>query len=571
MNEKTGRINPLPPFIWPETRILAGHVAYENQVPFNSVLNEGGTLFGVIYDLDQDGLAWLETQLSSHKLFRCKLILALYPACATEQLVLNRLLSWETKVVETSSSNQVEFKLLPIYLNQGAHSNALCFISYEQKQKYLLTGASPNFGCNGWGEAQLNFVIPAEPVIFSQFLDWFNYLWEIKSVSLNEETVNIPPLVPATGTAEGAAMWNEYLMKCRNEKIEQESSVSDRQVSVDEITGQVSVQNSKGEEVPSVTEEMEIERPDELTKKITKIYDKGYLVSFNKMGRIKPLEAPIKAEWLGVDSLKTVGAVTQELRYRISILDDKTVRDLNNKKKMGTTILSKMSFQITTGQRLIPHNAIPVFEKELERINNEGHERLKAVVGGDINSFMNKSYSKIIKDANDMYQELHPREHISEEAINYILTDLEERLNGALNGKFVPDVNYNKFNIGLQSSNWASLWAQPLAVLYDIARYPRIVLSDRFFMRGLKVEQDDLLIAMDICNDKIIKERNQNRIWERAKKELEFLKTIINSESSKAVKQKDFDKARCETIFALIEDMPVDEIMNKFLPNGQKT
>ena len=42
---------------------------------------------------------------------------------------------------------------------------------------------------------------------------------------------------------------------------------------------------------------------------------------------------PIKAEWFGVESLRRQGAVSREVKYRISVIEEKTFRKLENKRK----------------------------------------------------------------------------------------------------------------------------------------------------------------------------------------------------------------------------------------------
>lgn len=565
-------IDSEPPFIWPETKILSGHASYLHEVPFHSLLDEGGIIFGIIYDLDQDGVRWLESRLTDEKSFKCKLILALYPACATDNNVLNSLMEWQKHVIEISSGNKLEIRLLPTYLNKGAPSNTLCITNMNEKKSYFLSGASPNFGLNSWGEAQHNFVIPAETRLLSQFIDWFDYTWEMSSIPLNEETACIPPLMPATGTAEGAAVWRDYLAECEKQKITENTKDKsrDRRVSVDENTGAVSVKNASGDELLSATADIEIQRPDELIKKMSQIYKDGLLVSFDKLSRVQPLEVPVKAEWLGMETLRTVGTVTQELRYKISIIDDRTSKEINNKKKLGATILSKMSFPLNTGHHFIPRKAIPFFESELDYINKEGQNRLKLAVNGTAEEFINASQGIVIKDANKIYQEFHPGNEISDETINNILSDLQVRLNKALNGRFIPDVNYYEINISLHNSNAAPIWSQVLAVLYGISKYPRTVLSDNYFMRGLRIEKDKLLEAMDICGDTIIKVRQHSDIVKIAKNEIAFLNAIMDYSPSTEKNQDIINKAKCSAIFELMDGQSFEVIMNKLGTVGSR-
>jgi hypothetical protein len=63
----------------------------------------------------------------------------------------------------------------------------------------------------------------------------------------------------------------------------------------------------------------------------------------------------------------------------------------------------------------------------------------------------------------------------------------------------------------------------------DIAVFPRKALTDRFFFSGLKVSEDDLMEAMNVMEDAIVRDRSVSRIKDRCKTELDLLVRIEKS------------------------------------------
>ncbi|BAF59819.1 hypothetical protein PTH_1638 [Pelotomaculum thermopropionicum SI] len=279
-------------------------------------------------------------------------------------------------------------------------------------------------------------------------------------------------------------------------------------------------------------------------------------VNFDKFSRIQPLDAPIRAEWFGVESFRRVGAVSRKTEYRISVLDEETLRVLENKKKAGRRILTQLSYPLGDDQRWMPEKVRPLFEKELARINNEGRELLNKALPGGVDNFLKSRREQVINDANLMYQEFHPGEVLSEEVITKILDDLKERLNKAFAGKFIPEVNYNRIGFHFQrDSDWVSNWGQPLLLLQKTAEFPRKSLTDSYFLQGLRLDQRELLEAMDVCDDIIVKESRKSNVSDRAKNELKLLEEIMKSQAD--------NRLKCEAILALMAGESQDKIKEK--------
>jgi len=89
------------------------------------------------------------------------------------------------------------------------------------------------------------------------------------------------------------------------------------------------------------------------------------LVTIDKGSRIPPLELPIKAEWFGIPSFREVGVVSREVRYKISVLDERANKALEARRKGTSGLREKFSFPLADGSRWMPHKAKPFFQAEL--------------------------------------------------------------------------------------------------------------------------------------------------------------------------------------------------------------
>ncbi len=70
-NENVEKYNPIPPFLWPEPRILEGLREYEHLPPFKSIFANATSFCGVICDLDAEGVKWLsDLMLNEQKKLR---------------------------------------------------------------------------------------------------------------------------------------------------------------------------------------------------------------------------------------------------------------------------------------------------------------------------------------------------------------------------------------------------------------------------------------------------------------------------------------------------------------------
>src|SRR5262245_20469321 len=79
----------------------------------------------------------------------------------------------------------------------------------------------------------------------------------------------------------------------------------------------------------------------------------------------------------------------------------------------------------------------------------------------------------------------------------------------------------------------------------SVAEYPRKVIKDyNYFFRGLKVEPEALLDAMNVLDDQIVSRAADRHAEQIAKYELDCLEAIENSDLS--------DRNKCAEIVALL-------------------
>jgi hypothetical protein len=282
----------------------------------------------------------------------------------------------------------------------------------------------------------------------------------------------------------------------------------------------------------------------------------------DKGTRIPPLAVPIKAEWFDIPSFREVGVVTREVHYKISIVDDKANKQLEARRKSMSTLLEKFSFPLADGSRWMPHKAKPVFETELKRLEQEGRSLLSSIVSGDPDEWVQSKRELVRRDADRQYQEFHPGKSMPNERIDDILKALSERFRKAVAGNFLPKVSFlrTSFRLSGVASDHVSDWATALRLLCAIAEYPRAALNSRaYFFRGLKVNDKDLLDAMNVAEDRLVSRWFEPRSLEIAQAELNVLGKVTESERS--------DRDKCVLIMDLLQSSRQLEAIVHFAQN----
>lgn len=539
--------NQVPPFVWPDPRILSGQWSCRHP-SLEPLAYSAQILYGVVSNVNADGVNWLERLMEGNSSLKCSLLLALYPACPTRRHELTRLYELQRFFVD-----RLQFRVLVAELADGAANDSLCFLMPDS-EAYLMTGIAANFGLvEAWAGA-VGAAVRCDPVLLASWDHWFDYVWEASSAPLGPATLDVPHLIPAQGDPTAAEAWQDYVLRCQH-VVSAGQQVRDNLVEVDPDTGAVKVSTAEEEHAETASQKLGVPAGDELVERIARLYQAGDMVTIDKHGRLRPLDAPMQPEWFGVSSFRQVGRVSSEVKFRISVIDEVDLRDLENKRKMVGRLLEVLSFPLADGVRWMPHRAKPLFQQELDRVNTEGLQRLKELVKGDPEAYVDSQRGKIIEDANGMYKEFHgsdSRESLPDRVIEDIVGQLKSRLSGAVNAKFLlPTVSFSSvgFRPGMTTDPWNSPWGQALTLVTAIAEFPRELLTNIYFLRGVYFDEEKLMGATDVWGDHLVAEWKGRGTYSgvrgRAKAELALLKDFRRTSAE--------SRTKCEAIASLLE------------------
>jgi hypothetical protein len=279
---------------------------------------------------------------------------------------------------------------------------------------------------------------------------------------------------------------------------------------------------------------------------VSQLFQQGFHVTLDKGSRIPPLEVPINARLFGIDRVRQQGVILRRVEYNLSILDDKTNKELEKHRKAASELLPKFTFALADGNRWMPLSAKALYESELKKAEEAGSKTLRAVLGGNAKAFVASKRAIVSKAAQQHYHEFNPGQQIPEEDITKILDALESRFAKALTRKFVPALSevgttFRAPRAGDSEANWAVA----RRLLVSVAEYPRKAIKDyNYFFRGLQVEPKELLDAMNVLDDQIVSQVADRHAEHIAKDELDCLGAIEDSDLS--------DRDKCVEVIALL-------------------
>jgi len=328
LNQET--LYPTIPFIWFDQRIHEGIRQHVARGPLFSYLESSDQIFGLLEGLNDNGIDIIES-LVTEKQLKCMIIISLYAACSTQQNHLKRLAKLQ------SLRDSESFRILTSNVWGGSKSSILYCQGPSHPDGLFMIGPSSNLGLEKTDLARANFAFRANSSLFAAWYNWFEWLWSKHAAPLTAETTEIPELVPAKGTEEAATIWSEYMAEVMLASLSGDAQVKP-EVTVDPDTGQVTVKNEDDGIVQPIKEGLNIQKPDPFVEEMESIFEKGDMVTINKFSRLRPLDMPIKAEWFGVESLRRRGAVSRKVEYRISVIEGKTLRKLENKREIGDVV-----------------------------------------------------------------------------------------------------------------------------------------------------------------------------------------------------------------------------------------
>jgi hypothetical protein len=514
-------LEPTPPYFWPDLRTVMAEIEYSTPVPFQPSISDAQSVAGLISPVNHVGCEWLRTTIEGNSERQWNIVLAVYGGCHTSSRDLSDLNELQ------ASFDNVNFRVKAFSIATAATTSMA--LVRDDGEITIAFGNSPNFGFEDENIHHLNVVLNPEAVLINQWRSWFDWIWE-NSAQLSEECVSIPALVPATGTPEAAAEWERYL-----DSLNKATSGG---WAVDKETGELIPLDAEDKELTTITSKMGIPKADPAAIRISEVINKGSLITVDKGSRVPPLETPIPPEWFGDKAQIQQGLISRKTQVRISPFDDQTLKAIENKRKAVTSLIAKFSFPLADGVRWMPNDAIPLFNREIERANSEGVNLLQAeVLDGDlfvdVRGFLEQRRSQIQKNADDIFRQVTGSAHSSKSRIDDILERMEERLKKSISGNLLPRFSFSRIELKLtDKGDWNSPWGQAFSLTWHSAEFSRKIYSDPYFMRGLRVGKTEYANAMNVYDDWIVRDANKIRVDQAAEAEISILQTVRDSEAS---------------------------------------
>ncbi|MGH7340545.1 MAG: hypothetical protein ACREKH_08660, partial [Candidatus Rokuibacteriota bacterium] len=273
-------LRPISPFVWPEPRILDGARKYAD-LPLAGLARESGGLFGTVSGLTSRGIAALRAWLDDNPRLAASLIVAVYPATATRAADLSAL-----RDLAVRTPDRLNARVYPCDGVTAHPATVLCFLAPGADTVHMATGPTEDLGIDArCGE--VNFVFLGDPPLVECFRRYFDWLWAHSRPVSAPGVVDIPDLAIPPGTAEGERLWSRY------RDAWTESRPAGDLAEVDPETGTLRISSPDGTPLTSPTEALGLLALDDFAGAVARLYQKGSLVSIDKLSRVPPLNAPL--------------------------------------------------------------------------------------------------------------------------------------------------------------------------------------------------------------------------------------------------------------------------------------
>src|SRR5258708_22336002 len=466
-----------PPFVWPEPRVLEGICAYKHQPPFRELALTSNSLFGIASSITSRGVEVLRSWLVSNVDLKARLIIAPYPTSPTSSDGLS-----ELRDLAASSTDRLAIHVRPLDKITDRATNALCFLAATSGGAHLVVGASEDFGNEAPQAGRINLVFRASAPLVESFKCSFNWLWANSAEIAAKGVAVIPSLVVPEGTEEGARLWRQYKSDCSAVRDFGESTSAPKIIArVDPESGDVTMQTQTGQEIPTPTEELSLKKLDQLAESVARIYEKGSLVSIDKLSRIPPLDAPLDPSLFGDEAELQRGSVTRKISMRVSIIDEKTLKGINKRRQSLRALLNRFTFGLADNIRWMPAAGRNLFESEVKRVDEEGSKLIGDLLKGGVDEFIKDKRGALTKDINDMYKQLGRSGQVTDKVIDRVVQTFKDRLTKAHTSTFLPTLSYSELSFTSRENAYSSPWGQAFSLLADITAFPRKALTSSFF------------------------------------------------------------------------------------------
>jgi len=538
-------LKPHLPFVWPDRQVFTEPNIYEHHPPFGDLALGATWLFGVVPALTARGVSILVDWLDRNAALKISIIVVVYPACAVSQSDLADL-----QTLAHHHPDRFSARILALEQVTDRSINALCLSSIDSDAVHMVVGTSEDLGLDPWKDGHFNLAFQANPSLVEAFRCHFDWLWGRSGDVFLAGAINIPELVLPSGTVEAAAAWQAYRDELQSDEAHEGMSDGNVQAVLD--LGEAIPAPSEEDEPQSPTERLGIKALDPLAKFVGELYGKGSLVSIDKLTRIPPLDAPVDPSIFGDASELRSGSAVRTVNMRVSVIDKKTLKEIDKCRLAQRTLLTKLSFGLADNMRWMPDAARKLFEAALSGANDEGLKLVKDLLEGDVDAFLAGQREKLEIDLNGIYSQLGRSGHVTFDAIEKVVASLRVRLTKAQSSNFMPKISYSPISLSFAENAFSSPWGQAFSLLSDIAVFPRKAHAEKFFFNGIKIPKKDLLEAMNVADDALLREPITWETEDRCKAEIGLLSKIEDA----PIEPND----RCDLVWKIIQGTAITTV-----------
>ncbi len=538
-----------PPFVWPDPRELVGLVAHDATADA-ALWSAARAALVVTTDIDDEGVDRLGTLLAANPALAVRAVVVLYPTCATREEHLLRLVG-----LQETFGEQFAVHLLLKEWNDHPSSNIMALFGEDGSNPLLRFGSTPNMECaRPLGPWHGNLVFRPDPRLADCVRRWFDHAW-LCGAPLSDETAHVPHLVRPQGSHQAATLWEQYRAAFVGDSL---FTTGLPHVSVDPETGEVTATDAAtGAPVAAPSATLNLPKVDPVAHEAMALLARGTLIAVDKSTRAKPLDVPINPRLFGLTPQQQHGRVTVERSFRVSVLNDADLKELEKYRRRIGLLVDKFTASLGDGLHWMPIAARPLFERMLKEQNEEGLDRFKAILGGDPAKFVDGQRDRLRDDANSAFRAvLGTNQELSAGQFEAVLDSLKLRLQGVLSaGRLLPQVSH--LNVGLDLTGAGEddpRWGQVFLLLMDLAVKQREAVASPFFWREFAPKpQSDYLTAMDLLGDFI---RGAAGTVSVAQRELDLLRELREANDAPP-------RERCIAVWELVSGLsnPAEDIV----------
>lgn len=531
---------PRIPFAWPELRVQLEMLDYRDVPAFDGIVRNSRSLLAVIAAPAGRTVEVLERWMAANETLRANVVLAVYPTCSTQREHMDALLDLQRRYrprLEVGVRTHASVTHRPTSL--------LLFECRESQQVVLAVTPSEDLGGDPRADGKLNLVLRADPGIQKVILDEFKSDW-VCSLPIEDDGVRaLPYLVLPDGTEEAARLWREYVDQWAR-------AFTARRAVVDPKSGVVKLMGADGRELESPAKSVGLEEPDPLTLELAAIYERGHLVSIDKLSRVPPLDAPINVRQLGDAAELQAGGVRRTVRSHVSIFAKADLDAFEKCRRSVRETLNRFTFALADGMRWMPHTARTLFESEIEQLEQRGEQLVGTMIQGDVDKFLASKRDQVAKDVSDMLAQLGRPTQVPDALLNDVMGKLGDRLRKSHEASFRPTLTYTPIAFSGRSGSSSDPWGQASTLLCDIVSRPREAVTSAFFFRGFTVPKSKYIEAMDIAEDTIVPVLGSFEATDRAELELALIAKLRKAGLE--------PRQRCEFAWRILRNERVESI-----------